>query len=575
VILVDLGLPDSKGLETALAVRARAKLTPIIIMTVLDDEETALKALQMDIQDYLVKGEINSTVLKRSIRYAIQRKADHEALRLSEQRFASFMLHLPAAAWMKDLQGRYLFANAEAERIFAMPFAEFSGKSDGEFLSQETARQFREHDERVLAEGANLRTTEILRQADGVEHHSIVSKFLVPGPDGQAAYIAGVAFDITERVRMEETLRLSEARFRALHDDNPVMIFTLDAEGTIISTNPACTKQLGYSADELKGQPVLKIFHEDDRTAVAEQLQVCLRNPDQVYRWQFRKIHKDGSLLWVDEIARAIYDLNGVLDALVVCQDITEQKRVGEEIKRLNADLTERAVELEELNRDLETFNYTVAHDLRQPLNVISIYSQAIKEICGDRLDEQCGGFLQETHDSTRRMNRLIEALLNFSSMARAELHKETVDLSAMAHEAAEELKLAEPARRVTFRFADGLSAVGDPNLLRLVFSNLFGNAWKYTGRLQEAVIEFGIAENNGKPAYFIRDNGLGFDMAYADKLFTPFQRLPGAEECRGFGIGLATVERVIRRHNGKVWAEGESGKGATIYFTLGSSESR
>src|SRR6185369_932333 len=162
--------------------------------------------------------------------------------------------------------------------------------------------------------------------------------------------------------------------------------------------------------------------------------------------------------------------------------NITERKQAEEEIKRLNADLTERAAELEELNRDLETFNYTVAHDLRQPLNIVSGYSQAIKEFCGDMLDEQCRRFLQETHDSALRMNRLIDALLNFSSMARVKMHRETVDLSDMAHGAAEELKLAEPARRVTFRFADGLSAEGDPNLLRLVLSNLFGNAWKYTG---------------------------------------------------------------------------------------------
>jgi signal transduction histidine kinase len=166
-------------------------------------------------------------------------------------------------------------------------------------------------------------------------------------------------------------------------------------------------------------------------------------------------------------------------------------------------------------------------------------------------------------------MNHLIDALLNFSSVARVELHKETVDLSAMAHLAAEELKLSEPERRVTLRLAEGLSAEGDPNLLRLVLSNLLGNAWKYTGTREEAIIEFGTMEIDGKPAYFVRDNGPGFDMADVGKLFVPFQRLAGAGERRGFGIGLATVERIIRRHGGKVGAEGELGKGATFYFTL------
>ena len=166
-------------------------------------------------------------------------------------------------------------------------------------------------------------------------------------------------------------------------------------------------------------------------------------------------------------------------------------------------------------------------------------------------------------------MNRLIDALLNFSRLTRVEPRRETVDLSGMAQEVAAELTLTEPARRVTFRIAEGITVNGDANLLRVVLENLLGNAWKYTGMREEAVIEFGVTEIDGKPACFVRDNGPGFDMADAEKLFIPFQRLPGAEEFRGHGIGLATVERIIRRHGGRVWAEGEPGKGATFYFTF------
>jgi DNA-binding response OmpR family regulator len=164
VVLTDLGLPDSQGLETALAVRNQARMTPIVVLTVLDDEETALKSLQMDIQDYLAKGEINGKQLIRSIRYAIQRKRDIESFRESEQRFASFMLHLPAAAWIKDLNGRYVYANAEAEHIFTFPLSALLGKTDEEVFPPETARQFRENDERVLYGGGSLHTIEVLRQ---------------------------------------------------------------------------------------------------------------------------------------------------------------------------------------------------------------------------------------------------------------------------------------------------------------------------------------------------------------------------------------------------------------------------
>jgi signal transduction histidine kinase len=168
-------------------------------------------------------------------------------------------------------------------------------------------------------------------------------------------------------------------------------------------------------------------------------------------------------------------------------------------------------------------------------------------------------------------MNRLIDALLKFSSMAHVEPRRVTVDLSAMAHEVAEELKLAEPERQVTFRLPGSIVADADPDLLRVVLANLFGNAWKYTGNREEGVIEFGATEIDGKRTYFVRDNGLGFDPVEADKLFAPFQRLGTGQEIGGLGIGLATVARIIQRHGGKVWAEGEPGKGATFYFTLGS----
>jgi PAS domain S-box-containing protein len=443
VVLVDLGLPDSQGLESALAVRKQTKQTPIVVMTILDDEEAAIKSLQMDIQDYLIKCELNGRLLARSIRYAIQRKRDIE------------------------------------------------------------------------------------------------------------------------------TLRINEERLRALFRDNPTMIITLDAGLKMLSINPICACLLGYLIEELEGRSVLDLFREDDRTAVAGQLRMCLQTPHQVYRWQFRKIHKDGSLLWVEETAQAVYDLNGSLNVLLVCQDITERKRAEEEIIRLNADLAARASELEDANRELEAFNFTVAHDLRQPLNVISSYCQVIKEQCGGKLDEECRHYLQETYEGAMRMNRLIDALLQFSRLAHSEIKPVKVDLSVLALEVVTMLKLTEPGRKVDFRSAGRITANADANLMRVVLDNLIGNAWKYTGKREGAVIEFGSREIEGTTAYFVRDNGTGFDKACSNKLFVPFQRLPGTEECKGFGIGLATVERIIRRHGGKVWAEGEQGKGAIFYFTL------
>jgi len=227
------------------------------------------------------------------------------------------------------------------------------------------------------------------------------------------------------------------------------------------------------------------------------------------------------------------------------------------------------ASKLKEANMELQAFNYTVAHDLRGPLNSMGLYLQTIQTLYGAKLDETCREYLTGGYNSVQRMSELIDVLLEFSKLSNVEPSREDVDISAMAREIVEELKRTSQERRYVFRIADGIIVNGDPKLLGVALNNLLRNAWKYTGNREEAVIEFGATEIGGKHAYFVRDNGEGFDMADADKLFVPFQRLPGSEEFKGSGIGLATVERIIRRHGGKVWAEGDRGKGACFYFTL------
>jgi light-regulated signal transduction histidine kinase (bacteriophytochrome) len=238
------------------------------------------------------------------------------------------------------------------------------------------------------------------------------------------------------------------------------------------------------------------------------------------------------------------------------------------QVKSLNEELQKAHDELEAANIELEAFNFSVSHDLRSPLTAINGYCQVILKLCGNSIDEPCNGYLHEMYEGTLRMSRLIDTLLDFSRITRVEMGHDKVDLSRIAEELALGLKVSEPERRVTFRVAAGIEAGGDAGLLRVVLENLIGNAWKYTGNREGAVIEFGMTEVDGKPTCFVRDNGPGFDMAFADKLFIPFQRLPGTE-VEGHGIGLATVERIVRRHGGRVWAESEPGGGATFLFTL------
>jgi two-component system sensor histidine kinase/response regulator len=239
-----------------------------------------------------------------------------------------------------------------------------------------------------------------------------------------------------------------------------------------------------------------------------------------------------------------------------------ELSRAKEELQTVNA-------ALETVNKELEAFSYSVSHDLRAPLRTIDGFSQALLEDYVDKLDEEGKDNLQRVRGATRRMGELIDDMLNLSRVARKEIRVETVDLSAMAQTIAAELRRSQPERQVEFIIADGMVATGDGGLLKAALENLLGNAWKFTGKRSEAKIEFGITRHDGISAYFVRDNGAGFDAAYADKLFGAFQRLHGQNEFSGTGVGLATVQRIIHRHGGRVWAEGKPNEGATFYFIL------
>jgi light-regulated signal transduction histidine kinase (bacteriophytochrome) len=292
---------------------------------------------------------------------------------------------------------------------------------------------------------------------------------------------------------------------------------------------------------------------------------------DETDTWQH--CTKDGTIIDV-QVTSHVIDFAGRPARLVLVMDITERKRAENEIKKLNTELEQRVIErtaqLESTNRELESFSYSVSHDLRAPLRSIDGFSQALLEDYRDLLDSQAQDFLQRIRGATQHMAELIEALLSLSRVTRAELLRGRVDLSALAQVVATELRRQEPQRQVDFVIADTLEAEGDARLLQVMLENLLGNAWKFTAKCAQPRIEFGARKQaDGSTAFFVRDNGAGFDMAYAGKLFGAFQRLHRMSDFSGTGIGLATVQRIVHRHGGRVWAEGEIGHGATFYFCL------
>jgi hypothetical protein len=388
---------------------------------------------------------------------------------------------------------------------------------------------------------------------------------------GQVVGMVGIVEDITEVREAQSALRDSEKRYRSMFASNPQPMWVYDVETLrFLDVNDAAVTHYGYSRDEFRGMTVQDIRPDEDRGRIDRA--GSQRNGAALGQGTRRHRRKNGRII---EVELTAHDLmyNGRRAIHVLANDVTERSRVEREIKQINVELEERVTartaELTEANNELEAFTYSVAHDLRAPLRGIDGFSALLVEH-GAGLDRDAATYAARIRAASQRMGRMISDLLDLSRVARRDLYKLGVDLSAMAHEIRDELARGARDRQVEWRIAPDLRARGDPGLLRLVLDNLIGNAWKYSRDAAACRIEFGRAEGpEGKPEFFVRDNGVGFDMQYAGKLFSVFQRLHSADKYEGTGIGLATVKRIVARHGGIVRAEAAPGRGATFYFTL------
>jgi signal transduction histidine kinase len=272
-----------------------------------------------------------------------------------------------------------------------------------------------------------------------------------------------------------------------------------------------------------------------------------------------------------DNLEKRVQERTGKLAAsnAELIREVSERKRAEDDIRNLNSQLVQRSAQLEASNKELEAFSYSVSHDLRAPLRGIDGFSQAILEDYDEKLDESGRSYLKRVRAASQRMSQLIDAMLNLARLTRAEIHTKTFDMSALVHGILEDLQKIEPEREVECVVANDLLATADPQLIRAVLENLLGNAWKFTRQQPNPCIEFGHGQYKGQAAFFVKDNGAGFDMTYAHKLFGTFQRLHAYTEFPGVGVGLATVHRIIQRHGGQIWAEGAVGEGAIFHFTL------
>jgi PAS domain S-box-containing protein len=334
-------------------------------------------------------------------------------------------------------------------------------------------------------------------------------------------------------------------------------------DGIITTFNPAAERMYGYAAAEIIGQPITDLC-PPDRVAEIQEILKKISGGERVPYHETTRQRKDGTVFPVSvSISPVRDDRRGLLGASSIARDISERYRI-------QAELRLRTSDLECAYRDLETFSYSVSHDLRAPLRALDGLSSALLEDCGDSLSDAGVGYAKRIRAASERMTQLIDDLLNLARVSRAKIRPETIDLGAEVAEIAAELQRQGPDRHVRFTIQQPALAMADLTLIRTVLQNLLENAWKFTSGRDDAAIEFGMTPDGASGnRLYLRDNGAGFDTAHAGKLFKAFERLHSAVQFPGTGVGLASVRQIVARHGGRTWADGKPGAGATFYFTL------
>jgi signal transduction histidine kinase len=433
---LDLGLPDSKGLDTFSAIYGQAPETPIVILSIVDDEAGAIQAVQKGAQDYLVKGQANCDLLSRAIRYAVERHWQQTELKQARQR----------------------------------------------------------------------------------------------------------------------ELQASESRFRTMIEGNADGVVLVDEQGMIRFVNPAAEALFGRKKDELLGE----IFGFPAVADKTTEMHIVRRHRKPV-TVEMRVVETE----W-----------EGRMAYLASLRDVTERKQMEEEVRQLNEELEQRVqqrtAELEAANAELEAFSYSVSHDLRAPLRAMDGFSRILLEEHASHFPPDAAHYLQRVRDNVQRMDQLIQDLLSFSRLSRQSLAKKPIAFTDFVHQVLADLHDDDKDRCVDIVIGELSPCYGDPALLRQAMLNLLANALKFTRQREIARIEVGCKHTADDIVYFVQDNGVGFDMQYASKLFGVFQRLHRDEEYEGTGVGLAIVQRIIHRHGGRIWAEANVDHGATFFFTLG-----
>ncbi|QPC81281.1 PAS domain S-box protein [Phototrophicus methaneseepsis] len=507
-------------------------------------------------------------------------------LRESEARFQNIFEYAAVGIAHRSLEGSYLEVNERFCQILGYSTEEAQNLTVDAITHPEDLPSEHACIEQLLQ--GNIPNYSIQKRYTHKEGYTVwadVTTSLVRKPGGEPDYFITVLLDITSQLESEAAQQTAEARFARVLDTTAEAVISVDNSYKIILFNKSAERIFGYSSEEMIGRsldillpPGMAQAHHHYMTAFAEGDDIA-RGMGQRGRELSAK-DKSGRVFPIEASVSKLTEGEQVI-LTVFIQDVTERRKAREALLRINEELEQRVAErtsqLQAANKELEAFSYSVSHDLRAPLRAIDGFSQAILEDYEEKLDEDGQEFLSIIRAESQRMGQLIDDLLDLSRLSRTALNQKNINLSTIVTEIAQELQKQHPNRQVEFVIEEDLWACADARLIRIALQNLLGNAWKYSGKQKVACIEFGMLKSSEQTEdeetgtiYYVRDNGIGFNMDYVHKLFGAFQRLHSSSEFEGTGIGLATVQRIIHQHGGTIRAEGVLHEGATFYFSLG-----
>jgi PAS domain S-box-containing protein len=529
LVISDIVMPEINGYELCKSIKSNIETSqiPVILLTRLKDPEEIIEGLSCGADSFITKPYVDSYLLSH-IEKLLSEETSPDSKKVE---FGTEII----------FRGKKHFIQAEQQNVIKLMLNIYEGAI--------------QQNEKLIQTQEELRLLNAKLES----------------------FVEDRTNDLFEEIKLSKEIaqsyKTSEEKYRTLFENSTVGIYRTTPDGRVLLANPALVKMLGYSSfkelsnrnlEEMGFEPSYERSHFKD----------IMRNEGQIYGMETAWTRSDGTILFVSESAKSIKSKNGEIlyyDGIV--EDITKRKKAEFQIKKLNEELEERVIKrtklLETANKELEAFSYSVSHDLRAPLRAVHGYTKILKEDYYNKLDDEGKRICDVISSSATKMGELIDDLLSFSRIGRSDLSPSVIDMKKMTEVIFEGLTSPEERERVKFKVGKLKKVAGDAKLIGQVWTNLISNAIKYTSKNEVAEISIGLTVSEKMVTYFIKDNGVGFDMQYGHKLFGVFQRLHSETEFEGNGVGLAIVQRIILKHGGKVWADGEVGKGATFYFTL------